>query len=303
MGRLVEQAFTSFAEEARRREIDYRLEDGEPPMILTDGDRVLQVISNLLSNALRWTPDGGRVEVERRGERHGSVAVADTGPGIPKRSRTGSFARSGRGTAGHRARARDRARAGGRARRPHRARERPGGSRFGLVLPARGGTGLATRCGRRPRLRRPAEHVPRAGRGARRRLSSPRRSGRPGARGRPPGRAARREGRPRRARARIMFARAPDLARCRPTGSTSGRNPSSRASPICDGRVASSSAAVSASDSTCSRARASAASSAAGSTWRSAWRPSCAAHRTVHRGDCIAASDGNAAERSHTVAR
>ena len=64
MGRLVEQAYTSFAEEARRREIDYRLvESGEAPTIMTDGDRVLQVITNLLSNALHWTPNGGRVEV------------------------------------------------------------------------------------------------------------------------------------------------------------------------------------------------------------------------------------------------
>ena len=40
-------------------------------MIVTDGDRVLQIISNLLSNAFRWTPDGGRIELElRRDERH-----------------------------------------------------------------------------------------------------------------------------------------------------------------------------------------------------------------------------------------
>ena len=31
---------------------------------MSDGDRVLQIISNLLSNAFRWTPDGGKVELE-----------------------------------------------------------------------------------------------------------------------------------------------------------------------------------------------------------------------------------------------
>jgi two-component system sensor histidine kinase BaeS len=84
MGRLVEQAYSAFGEEARRREIEYRLaEDGPPPTILTDGDRVLQVITNLLANAFRWTPDGGRVEVAL-GASNGSVAVdvADSGPGI-----------------------------------------------------------------------------------------------------------------------------------------------------------------------------------------------------------------------------
>jgi two-component system OmpR family sensor kinase len=84
MGRLVEQAYASFAEEARRREIDYQLvENGEPPTILTDGDRVLQVITNLLSNALHWTPDGGQIAVGVDTS-NGTVQVdiSDSGPGI-----------------------------------------------------------------------------------------------------------------------------------------------------------------------------------------------------------------------------
>ncbi|MDH4347006.1 MAG: HAMP domain-containing histidine kinase, partial [Thermoleophilia bacterium] len=49
MARLVEQAFGAFGDEARRRDIDYRLvEEGSGPTLLTDGDRVLQVITNLL---------------------------------------------------------------------------------------------------------------------------------------------------------------------------------------------------------------------------------------------------------------
>ena len=84
MGRLVEQAYASFAEEARRREIDYQLvEDGEAPTIMTDGDRALQVITNLLSNALHWTPDGGRREVGvATSNGTVSVDVTDSGPGI-----------------------------------------------------------------------------------------------------------------------------------------------------------------------------------------------------------------------------
>ena len=46
----------------------------EPPVIVSDGDRVLQVISNLLSNAFRWTPDGGRIELELAAD-NGSVRV------------------------------------------------------------------------------------------------------------------------------------------------------------------------------------------------------------------------------------
>jgi signal transduction histidine kinase len=52
-------------------------------VILSDGDRVLQIITNLLANAFRWTPDGGRVDVALRAENGRiSVAVEDTGPGI-----------------------------------------------------------------------------------------------------------------------------------------------------------------------------------------------------------------------------
>ena len=41
------------------------------PTIITDGDRVLQVITNLLANAFRWTPDGGSVDARARvAERH-----------------------------------------------------------------------------------------------------------------------------------------------------------------------------------------------------------------------------------------
>ena len=83
MGRLLDQAYATFGEEARRRAIDYHCDIGARPVILTDGDRVLQIISNLLSNAFRWTPDGGRVDLGLSAA-NGAVAVVvgDTGPGI-----------------------------------------------------------------------------------------------------------------------------------------------------------------------------------------------------------------------------
>src|SRR5919108_145047 len=54
-------------------------------VIAADGDRVLQIISNLLSNAFRWTPDGGRVQLALEQENGTvSVGVQDSGPGIPE---------------------------------------------------------------------------------------------------------------------------------------------------------------------------------------------------------------------------
>jgi signal transduction histidine kinase len=93
LNRVLDHAYGAFTEEARRREIDYRLAaESEPPVIVSDGDRVLQVITNLLSNAFRWTPDGGRIELSLASE-NGSVLVdvLDTGPGVPLRERARIF--------------------------------------------------------------------------------------------------------------------------------------------------------------------------------------------------------------------
>jgi signal transduction histidine kinase len=90
--RLLEQAYQSFTEQARRREIDYRSSLGADPVLHTDGDRVLQIVSNLLDNAFAWTPDGGTVSLEL-GQSNGtvSVAVSDSGPGIPAEERERVF--------------------------------------------------------------------------------------------------------------------------------------------------------------------------------------------------------------------
>jgi signal transduction histidine kinase len=139
MEQLAERAYGAFQEEARRRAIDYKREIRAQPVILTDGDRVLQIISNLLSNAFRWTPEGGRIWLELEASNGSvSVAVSDTGPGISPEERERIFrpfwSRDGGGTGLGLAIARELAVAlGGRI----ELRSEPGlGSRFELVLPA-----------------------------------------------------------------------------------------------------------------------------------------------------------------------
>jgi two-component system OmpR family sensor kinase len=143
MGRLCDQAYASFGEEARRRRIDYRRVLDGHPVIVSDGDRVLQIITNLLSNAFRWTPDGGTIELELRGA-NGTVAVAvdDSGPGIRPTDQERIFrpfwSSDGAGTGLGLAIANELATAlGGRI----ELRSEPGrGSRFELVLPAQPST-------------------------------------------------------------------------------------------------------------------------------------------------------------------
>jgi two-component system sensor histidine kinase BaeS len=67
--------------EARARSYGVRLEaisDGPAPAV-GDAERMLQVVSNLVENALRLTPAGGSVRIHAA---PGSVTVADTGPGL-----------------------------------------------------------------------------------------------------------------------------------------------------------------------------------------------------------------------------
>jgi signal transduction histidine kinase len=65
---------------------------------LADPVRVGQVLENLLDNALRHTPVGGRVAVVVRPTAAGvRVEVHDTGPGVPVREREAVFRRLYRG--------------------------------------------------------------------------------------------------------------------------------------------------------------------------------------------------------------
>jgi signal transduction histidine kinase len=139
MGSLLDQAYETYRDEARRRSIDYRREAVDRPVITSDGDRVLQVVGNLLSNAFRATPDGGRIELglaQQNGSVH--VTVQDSGPGIPAENRERLFrpfvSESGSGTGLGLAIAKELSAAlGGRL---DLESEVGQGSRFELVLPA-----------------------------------------------------------------------------------------------------------------------------------------------------------------------
>jgi signal transduction histidine kinase len=70
---------------AAKKSIDLRVESVTvPEPFPMDGARVKQVLLNLVGNAIKFTPEGGRVWV-RAGSENGAVCVevADTGPGIP----------------------------------------------------------------------------------------------------------------------------------------------------------------------------------------------------------------------------
>ena len=59
-----------------------------------DHDRILQVLSNLIGNSLKFTPNGGTIELSaRKQETHVEVSVTDNGPGISAEAQARIFER------------------------------------------------------------------------------------------------------------------------------------------------------------------------------------------------------------------
>jgi signal transduction histidine kinase len=79
---------------AERKGITLTLSAGEVPHVRGDEERLAQLLGNLLANALKFTPAGGRVSVSVTAE-DGSVAmtVADTGIGLSAEDREHIFER------------------------------------------------------------------------------------------------------------------------------------------------------------------------------------------------------------------
>jgi signal transduction histidine kinase/DNA-binding response OmpR family regulator len=70
--------------EARRHELDVRIDAG-PVWMVGDFARLAQVIANLLNNAAKYTPEGGRIELSATvAEGQAAVIVRDNGVGIDR---------------------------------------------------------------------------------------------------------------------------------------------------------------------------------------------------------------------------
>ena len=79
------ELYEALAEE-KRLQIDTSVE--HPVTIQGDRDLLFQAFTNLLDNAVKYTPDGGRVSLAVSQTGHFvDVTVSDTGPGIPAEER------------------------------------------------------------------------------------------------------------------------------------------------------------------------------------------------------------------------
>ena len=94
MAQLAEGAVQSLAVVAEKQQIHLESAIEQAPTIIGDGDRLAQVLMNLISNALKYTPAGGvvGVAVERAGA-GAVVSIRDSGMGIPREELSRVFER------------------------------------------------------------------------------------------------------------------------------------------------------------------------------------------------------------------
>jgi signal transduction histidine kinase len=93
---LATRACESARPAAQEKQIALAVHADSPPTVLGDSKRLLQVLDNLVSNAVKFTPEGGSVTISVAAAAAGdagSVVVADTGIGVPAEEQKQVFSR------------------------------------------------------------------------------------------------------------------------------------------------------------------------------------------------------------------
>lgn len=89
---LAEEVFDLYEALAEDRGLTARARVTPGLWVLGDRNLIAQAVSNLLDNAVKFTPSGGSVTLalEPAADRH-ALTIADTGPGLPEEMRDGAF--------------------------------------------------------------------------------------------------------------------------------------------------------------------------------------------------------------------
>jgi two-component system OmpR family sensor kinase len=91
---LLENCVLAYTPLAQQRGVDLGVEANEAATVIGDPDALRVMLNNLVDNATKYTPRGGRVDVSLLIEAgHPVVRIADNGPGIPPAERERVFDR------------------------------------------------------------------------------------------------------------------------------------------------------------------------------------------------------------------
>jgi two-component system sensor histidine kinase QseC len=78
----------------REKNLDIALEDNETALVQADEPLLRLLITNLLDNAVKFTPPGGKIRATvALNNGMGYLSISDTGPGIPADQRVAVFQR------------------------------------------------------------------------------------------------------------------------------------------------------------------------------------------------------------------
>jgi two-component system sensor histidine kinase/response regulator len=93
--RTVEEAYSTMVQMANKGHVNLALDiQRDTPLAVYDSDRMIQVLTNLMSNAIKFTPENGHVSVGAQcvGQEF-VLTIKDTGLGIPKEDLSKVFER------------------------------------------------------------------------------------------------------------------------------------------------------------------------------------------------------------------
>lgn len=92
---ILTEALDNFTREATLRQVKLETPSHKEAAVVTcDRTRLSQVLTNLLDNALKFTPSGGSISVElKKSEREVYIFITDSGPGLSEENQKKIFGR------------------------------------------------------------------------------------------------------------------------------------------------------------------------------------------------------------------
>ncbi len=99
--KMVRDAVSSLQGIAQAKEVIIEVQPAEVPAVMADLDKITRAFCNVLSNAVKFSPAGGRISVEfGASDKEVTIAITDDGPGISPENRELIFAKFQRGENG-----------------------------------------------------------------------------------------------------------------------------------------------------------------------------------------------------------